>query len=129
MLSTEAIASHSTDRTAVFVDLIGDLDATLGGQFADTLASLTERGTTAVFLNTKHVNLSSVDGLAAVDAALSQARARGCSVEVEPGNRRMRSAFASAHIRCAGDGPARPVRGRHLMIARHAQPSKMPLSA
>jgi hypothetical protein len=129
MLSTEAIASPAMNPAAVFVDLIGDLDATLGVQFADTLANLTERGTTAVFLNTKHVNLSSIDGLAAIESAVSVARARGCSVEVDPGNRRMRSAFAAAHIACRGDGPVRPNRARHLMIARHAQPVKIVLTA
>jgi anti-anti-sigma regulatory factor len=129
MLSTEAIASSATSHAAVFVDLIGDLDATLGGQFADTLANLTERGTTAVFLTTKHVNVSSIDGLAAIESALSVARARGCSVQVDPGNRRMRSAFASARIHCASDGPARPSRARHLMIARHSPATKVSLVA
>jgi len=124
MLSTEAIATTATDSVAVFVDLIGDLDATLGGQFADTLASLTARGTRAVYLTTKHVNISSTDGLAAIDAALSVARAQGCSVAIDPGSRKMRSAFASAHISCADDAPSRPSRARHLMIARHAKTPK-----
>jgi hypothetical protein len=124
MLSTEEVASHASESVAVFVDLIGDLDATLGGQFADTLASLTARGATAVYLTTKHVNVSSSDGLAAIDAALSAARAQGCSVEIDPGNRKMRSAFASARITCADDGPTRPHRARHLMIARHSTPPK-----
>jgi hypothetical protein len=129
MLSTEAIARTATNHAAVFVDLIGDLDATLGGQFADTLANLTERGTTAVFLNTKHVNVSSIDGLAAIESALTVARARGCSVEVDPGNRRMRTAFATARIVCADHGPARPPRARHFMIARHAEAAKLSKTA
>jgi anti-anti-sigma regulatory factor len=130
MISTDAFASPANDQSTVFVDLIGDLDATLGGLVADTLARLTERGTTSVFLTTKHVSISSNDGLAALDAALGAARARGCSVAIDPGNRRMRSAFASARIPCAGDAFAqRPQRARHLMIARHSPPAKLPKSA
>jgi hypothetical protein len=121
MFSPQALAPKAPSRTAVFVDLIGDLDATLGDLFAETLARLRERGTTDVFLTTKHVNGSSRSGLAAVDAALVAARASGCSVAVDPGNRRMRSAFASARIQCAAERLAtRPARARHLMIARHA---------
>ena len=119
MVSNETIAPGVRDDQAVFVDLIGDLDATLGDQFADTLSQLTELGTKAVYLTTKHVNVSSNAGLAALDAALSSARARGCSVDVDPGNRKMRSAFASARINCEDDAPRRPSRARHLMIARH----------
>lgn len=121
MLSTQALPSAAPSRIAVFVDLIGDLDATLGALFAETLARLTERGTTDVFLTTKHVNGSSRSGLAAIDKALVAARARGCSIAIDPGNRRMRSAFASARIQCAPERLAgRPARARHLMIARHA---------
>jgi anti-anti-sigma regulatory factor len=130
MVSTQTIAGQVTGRVSVFVDLIGDLDATLGELFADTLAHLTERGTTDVFLCAKHVSLSSQAGLAALDAALASARARGCSVTIDPGNRRMRAAFASAQIACAGDvHPLRPQRARHLMIARHAQSTKLQKSA
>jgi anti-anti-sigma regulatory factor len=130
MLSTQTIAGHATGRVSVFVDLIGDLDVTLGELFADTLQHLTERGATDVFLSAKHVSLSSQAGLAALDTALAGARARGCSVTVDPGNRRMRAAFSSAHIACAGDvHPLRPRRARHLMIARHAQSPNLQKSA
>jgi anti-anti-sigma regulatory factor len=130
MLSTETIAQPATGRVSVFVDLIGDLDATLANLFADTLDHLTERGTTDVFLNTKHVSLSSTDGLAALEAALTVARAKGCSVAIDPGNRRMRSAFATAHIPCSREALAtRPHSARHLMIARHAVQPKLQKSA
>jgi anti-anti-sigma regulatory factor len=121
MLSTQTLDTQSTGRVAVFVDLIGDLDATLGDIFAETLVRLTASGATDVFLTTRHVNGSSQSGLAAIDAALATARAGGCSVSIDPGNRRMRSAFASAHIPFASEHvAARPPHARHLMIARHA---------
>jgi anti-anti-sigma regulatory factor len=130
MLSTETIAQPATGRISVFVDLIGDLDVTLANLFADTLAHLAAGGTTDVFLNTKHVSLSSTDGLAALDAALAAARAAGCSVAIDPGNRRMRSAFATARIPCSREALARrPHRARHLMIARHSAATALPKSA
>jgi anti-anti-sigma regulatory factor len=121
MLSTQSLDPQSNGRVAVYVDLIGDLDATLGDIFAETLARLTASGAIDVFLTTRHVNGSSQSGLAAIDAAIATARSSGCSVSIDPGNRRMRSAFASAQIPCAADlVAARPSRARHLMIARHA---------
>jgi anti-anti-sigma regulatory factor len=121
MLSTQALDPQSDGRIAVYVDLIGDLDATLGDIFAETLVRLTASGATDVFLTTRHVNGSSQSGLAKIDAALATARSSGCSVSIDPGNRRMRTAFASAHIPVAVDlVAARPSHARHLMIARHA---------
>jgi anti-anti-sigma regulatory factor len=125
MLSTQALARPAAVRS-VFVDLIGDLDATLGSLFADTLTHLAGNGTTDVHVTTRHIAVSTSDGLAAVDAALIQARKRGCSVAVDPGSRRMRAAFSAASIATLPDAatPA-PERGRHLMIARHAPPPKL----
>jgi anti-anti-sigma regulatory factor len=97
MLSTQAIDHQSNGRIAVYVDLIGDLDATLGDIFAETLARFTANGATDVFLTTRHVNGSSEGGLAAIDAALRAARSGGCSVSIDPGNRRMRPQGPRTH--------------------------------
>jgi anti-anti-sigma regulatory factor len=107
-------------RTIVSIDLIGDLDATLGSIFADTLTGLIAAGTTDVIVMTKHVALSSVEGLGVVDAALSAARAEGCSVRLEPGSRRMKAALTAARMAFDRDDVDRPRSTRHLMIARHA---------
>jgi hypothetical protein len=121
MLSTEAFAPAAPHRVAVVVDLIGDLDVTMGDIFAATVDRLTADGTTDLFLTTRHVAVTSSDGLAAIDAALATARGRGCSIAVDPGNRRMRAAFSHARIPYAAtaDGVL-PRNARHLMIARHA---------
>jgi anti-anti-sigma regulatory factor len=125
MLSTQLIADPATDHVAVFVDLIGDLDATLGSTLADTLATLAANGNNDIFLTTRHVAATSDDGLAALDSALTSARARGCRIAIDPGNRRMRAAFTVARIGYRDDRSAAfPSAGRHLMIARHAAPPK-----
>ena len=130
MLSTQVLVPRANGRVAVFVDLIGDLDATLGDLFAENLARLMALGTTDVFLTTKHVTASSDSGLAAIDAAVAVARAGGCAVAIDPGNRRMRAAFASARTPCASERfAARPANARHLMIARHSPSDKLPKSA
>ncbi len=93
----------------------------MGDIFAATVERLTADGPTDLFLTTRHVAVTSSDGLAALDAALSTARERGCSIAVDPGNRRMRAAFSHARIPYAAtaDGVL-PRNARHLMIARHA---------
>ncbi|GAC1301692.1 MAG: hypothetical protein NVSMB19_10120 [Vulcanimicrobiaceae bacterium] len=98
------------------VDLIGDLDATLGTIAADTLDRIAGGAERSVYLSTKRVRLTTRDGLARLDAALAAARARGCAVAVEAGNRKMRTAFACAGIVCDA-GPERPASRRHVMIA------------
>jgi hypothetical protein len=126
MHSTQAIASPADVRVSVVVDLIGDLDVTLGTIFADTLANLAVNGTTDVHLTTRHIAASTTDGLAAIEAALTDARHRGCSVAVDPGSRRMRAAFSAASITLLPDTSARmPERARHLIIARHAPAPKL----
>ncbi len=111
------------DRSAVVVDLIGDLDTTLGTIFADTLDRIACTSGSSVYVSTKHVALTTRDGLARLDAALAGARSRGCAVALHAGNRRMRVAFTFARI--AWDAAAaRPANQRHLMIAhRAAKPS------
>ncbi len=121
MLSTEALAPAAQNRVAVVVDLIGDLDATLGDIVATTIDRLTADGTTDVYVTTRRVAVSSNDGLAALDAALATARKRGCSVAVDPGSRRMRAAFSQARIpHLATVSATLPRNARHVMIARHA---------
>ena len=110
----------------VVVDLIGDLDATLGTLFADTLAQLSRNGTTDVHLTTRHIAVTTSDGLAAIEAALNDARHCGCSVAVDPGSRKMRAAFSAASISTLPDAQSPlPDRARHLMIARHAPAPKL----
>ncbi len=124
-----AAPAASTSSTVV-VDLIGDLDATLGSTFAAALAHLTERGTTDVFVTTRHVAVSSHDGLAALGAACADARERGCAIALESGNRRMRAALRGARIVCDAErAVAPPASGRHLMIARHAPTKRLAQTA
>lgn len=116
----------ATGRSFAVVELIGDLDATLGHMIADTLTSLAERGTTDVFVTTRHVAVSSQDGLSVLDVACNAARRGGCTIALEAGNRRMRTAFASARIATAPrTGAPLPRSARHLIIARHAQPKRL----
>jgi hypothetical protein len=118
MHTTDALAVTPDLRVAVAIDLIGDLDATLGVIFSDALSHLVDQGTTDVLLMTRHVSVTSIDG------ALGAARAKGCSILVEPGSRRMKAAFAAAHVSVATAKEERRRSARHVMIARHAaQPS------
>jgi len=130
MLSTKMIAPEASKRVGVLVDLIGDLDVTLAELARDTFADLAVRGATDVFLATRHVGSSSADGLRVLAAALVAARARGCTIEIDPGNRRMRTALGAAGISCARGAHAnRPPQARHLLIARHsANPNRSRLS-
>ncbi len=103
----------------VVVDLIGDLDTTLGTLIAAALAELASHGTNDVHVTTKHVSGISNDGLAALERAVLAARAEGIAVAVHAGTRKMRSAFArSAMVSSDDDQPMG--RSRHLMLARHA---------
>jgi anti-anti-sigma regulatory factor len=110
---------------AVAIDLIGDLDATLGTMVTDTLASLIDEGATDVLVTTKHVSGSSAEGIVALDGAVGAARAKGCAVAVEGGNRKMRAAFAAAAFAVDAEVRERRRGARHLMIARHASNPKV----
>jgi hypothetical protein len=125
MLSTQDLARPSAARAAVCVELIGDLDATLGAMFAETLAALCDSGETDVRLSTRHVTESTGAGFKALEGAVATARRRGCAVTVDPGNRRMRAALSSLTTPKASDSPSAASGGRrHLIIARHAPPAK-----
>lgn len=132
MLGKPALPSD-VSASAVVIELIGDLDETLGALVAETVARITSHGTRAIFVRTKHVALSSSDGLTALQAGLSAAREAGVAVALEAGSRKMRAAFATAGI-ATDEGRLRPVSARHLMIARHAaapraRRAQLPLSA
>lgn len=118
MHSIQAIAAPA-DHAAVVVDLIGDLDTTLGQLLADTLDRIAAAGGRSVFVSTKHVGLTTREGLARLDAALAGVRAHGCAVALDAGNRKMRTAFAFARITCDA-APSRAAIRRHLIIAHHA---------
>ena len=108
------------DRQTVAIDLIGDLDATLGAVLAETLERIADAGTGYVTISTRHIAYSTRDGLARLDAAVVRARAGGCAISIDAGNRRMRTAFAFARIACeriASNPPSR----RHVMIAHHTE--------
>ena len=106
---------------SVVVDLIGDLDATLGSLLADTLVKLVGNGTRGVLLTTKHVTTFSSDGLAALGAALESARRNGLEVALAAGSRKMRIAFAGAQIATSTEPITAPDRVRHYMFAHHEE--------
>ena len=129
MQTTQAIDLAPAVRVTVAIDLIGDLDATLGAMFSETLTRLVDDGTTDVALMLKHIALSSEDGVAALGAALARARARGCSVAVDPGSRRMKATFAAARLNVAGSAASARTTSRHLMLARHALEKRLQRTA
>lgn len=118
---TDTLALAADVPVAVVIDLIGDLDATLGTICADALANAVDSGATNIVLMTKHVTATSQEGIAAIDGAVGSARALGRSVSLEAGSRRMKAAFAAARVEVAsGAMPLYARRARHLMIAHHA---------
>ena len=121
MVSTDAATPLAA---SVVVDLIGDLDATLGTLLADTLVDVTLNGTRHVLLTTKHVTTVSSEGIAALDAALRSARASGLEVALHAGSRKLRNAFADAHILFSTESVTPPDRVRHYMFARHELPKR-----
>ena len=121
MQTIDSLAPATETRVCVVIDLIGDLDATLGEIVNDTLGDLVERGTTDIVLATKHVAMTSEAGIHAIDAAIGAARASGCSIVLDAGSRRMKAAFAAARISIDGTAVPGSRRTRHLMIARHAE--------
>jgi anti-anti-sigma regulatory factor len=115
MLSSQASASTSS----VVVDLIGDLDATLGALVTDTFRELVADGTRTVWLSTKYIATTSRDGIAALAASLHAARARGLEISLDGGTDTMRRALEGASIVYSSDFIAPPERARHYMFAHH----------
>jgi anti-anti-sigma regulatory factor len=111
--------------TQIVVELIGDLDTTLVDTLFERLSALTLDGPTSVLLCARHLTLPTADALAALGSAVSAARAGGASIAIDPGNRKMRLAFHQAHIEHSHGDVPRPVRARHLMIARHAETNSL----
>jgi anti-anti-sigma regulatory factor len=122
MVSIDAAAPAFA--ASVVVDLIGDLDATLGTLLSETLADLTGNGTLGVLLTTKHVTTVSDEGLAALDLAVRSARANGLQVALDAGNRKLRTAFADARIAYSTESIAPQERVRHYMFAHHELPKR-----
>lgn len=127
MVSIDTIApafAASASAASVVVDLIGDLDATLGALLSETLVDLTGNGTRGVLLTTKHVTTVSSEGIAALDAALRSARASGLEVALYASSRKLRTAFAEARIVFSTENVTPPDRVRHYMFARHELPKR-----
>lgn len=120
-MQSHASEPHIHER-ALVVELIGDLDSTLGEIVAETIAVHARDGATSVVVSTKHVTLTSQIGMEKLDGALLAARELGLAVALEPGSRKMRTAFNNARIAWAPAGE-RPATARCLMIARHASPA------
>jgi len=128
MITPDVFAT--AERSIAVVDLIGDLDATLGTILAETLDTLVASGTTHVVVSAKHVATSSYDGLESLGAACTAARASGATVALDPGNRRMRAAFEGAALAIERQPKGgRPSGTRHLMIAHHAPAKRLAYSA
>ncbi len=107
--------------TPIVIDLIGDLDTTLVASLSEMLHAFTSDGPREILLCARHLALTSHDALTALGAALENARGRGASIAIDPGNRKMRLAFGEAHIDHSGVDVPRPSRARHYMMARHAE--------
>jgi anti-anti-sigma regulatory factor len=122
MVSIDAVAPAFA--ASVVVDLIGDLDATLGTLLAETLVDLSGNGTRGVLLTTKHVTTVSNEGLTALDAAVRAARANGLQVALDAGNRKLRTAFEDARIAYSTESVAPQDRVRHYMFAHHELPKR-----
>lgn len=114
-----------SNRPAIVVDLIGDLDAVMGSLLTEMLVGLTRAGERDIFISTKYVVRSNDDGLATLDAARTALRSSGCAVALDAGNRKMRTALAFARIGCEERTP-RPRGVRALMIAHHALQAPAP---
>jgi anti-anti-sigma regulatory factor len=121
MVHANAIFPSADDpKLFVVIDLLGDLDATLGEILAGTLerhASL--RGGDLV-VNCKHLADASPDGIAALSRALESVRLRGYRIFLIPGSRKLRLAFKAAQISCPQiDILPAAMRRRHVMLAHH----------
>ncbi|MGH7728215.1 MAG: hypothetical protein ACREM2_05440 [Vulcanimicrobiaceae bacterium] len=121
-MSASVAPDPTPERPAVVIDLIGDLDATLGSLVAETLA--VSRAATVgseIVLAVRYIVGLERDGLAQIARGLAAARARGADISVYVSQRRFRLAFRLAGIACNGRLPALTGPSvRHVMMARHA---------
>lgn len=117
MQSLQALAQPAIPN-AIVIDLIGDLDATLGAIFSDALGRIAGDSRCRIFVSTKHVADTTREGLERMDAAISTARSHGSAIVLEAGNRRMKNAFRFARIAC--EAVPRPTSRRHMMLAHRS---------
>lgn len=121
MVEANAIAPSPCDAGVfVVIDLIGDLDATLGEILAATLERQASLGGADLVVNCKHLSDASPDGIAALSRATGTLRERGYPIYLLAGSRKLRLAFKAAQIACPQVDilPATMSR-RHIIIARH----------
>jgi anti-anti-sigma regulatory factor len=125
MVHANTIAAlPSATGVFVVIDLIGDLDATLGEILAGTLEHQTALGGGDLVVNCKHLSDASADGIAALSRAIAAVRERGHPIFLLAGSRKLRLAFKAAQIACPQiDILPASVRRRHVMIARHGSNS------
>ena len=112
-------------RARVVIELIGDLDSMLVASLSEMFTAFTHDGPTFVVLCARHLTTPTADALAALGSAVSAARAGGTLISIDPGNRKMRSAFDQAHIEHSASEIARPAGARHYLLARHADASRL----
>ena len=125
-VSVEPTQSHSplgepgrlAAAAPVVVDLIGDLDATLGELLADTLASLARAGESDIVVNFKHVEAVVGDGFGRVSRAITESRLGGRTIAVQAKDRRLRALFKEARLPYSDRSGALGAR-RHVLIGRH----------
>lgn len=117
MIQTAAVPVPT--RHSVVIDLIGDLDFTLGDIFAQTLDRLAGDGASDVVVNFNYVSVVHSDGLARVTNAIERSRTGGFAVSSRAKNRRIRTMLSGARIPREENEPGLGGK-RHVMIARHA---------
>jgi len=119
MMDADALDPSLEARASVVVDLIGDLDATLGETVSTMLEHYTSRGGADLYVSCKHVTGADAEGLAALSRAVAAACVVGSRIVVVPGSRRLGSAFKAARIAHLERDLPRAARERHVMIAHH----------
>jgi anti-anti-sigma regulatory factor len=129
MVHANAIAPSPGDtRVFVVIDLLGDLDATLGEILAGTLERQAALGGAELIVNCKHLADASPDGIAALSRALEGVQQRGAPIFLVPGSRKLRLAFKAARISCPQiDILPATLRRRHVMIAHHGSGTAVPV--
>ncbi|MFY9779161.1 MAG: hypothetical protein WAJ85_01460 [Candidatus Baltobacteraceae bacterium] len=122
MVEADAFAPAPSDSGIfVAIDLIGDLDATLGEILASTLERLASLGGADLVVNCKHLSNARPDGIAALSRAIEAVQQHGYPIYLLAGSRKLRLAFKAARISCPQlDALPTTVRRRHVIIARHA---------
>ena len=105
----------NSPRSTIVVELFGDLDLTLVSFVAETLDDVARSGARRVVLSRRGLAMSSGGALRALEHTVAAARACGTTVEIIPGNRKMRRTPGT----CA----------RHVILARHAIQGELDRSA